>query len=364
MSEGILRIKAKQECRWDILSLGEVMLRFDPGDRRIVQARQFDVWEGGGEYNVARGLSRCFGQRATVMTALVDNPVGRLVESLMLQGGVDVSHVLWREHDGVGQAARNGIYFLERGFGVRRALGSMDRGHTAISQLGPDDIDWEEIFGVEGVRWFHAGGIFCSLSDVMPQLVRKAMETARKYGTIVSFDCNYRPSLWKARGGRQGAARVNRDLLPFVDVLFGHEGDIALEAAESSLKPPMHTAESFAAMAKRLQEAASDLKIVVSTMRTARTANRNDWGAFAYGDGEVHHGMEMAELEILDRVGGGDAFAAGFIFGLLTGRGLDWALNCGVAHGALAMTTPGDNSFATFEDVEGLMAGADAGVRR
>jgi 2-dehydro-3-deoxygluconokinase len=340
------------------------MLRFDPGDRRIVQARQFDVWEGGGEYNVARGLSRCFGQRATVVTALVDNPVGRLIESLMLQGGVDVSHVLWREYDGIGQAARNGLYFLERGFGVRSALGSMDRGHTAVSQLQPDDIDWDQIFGVEGVQWFHTGGIFCSLSELMPRLVRKAMETARKYGTIVSFDCNYRPSLWKARGGRQGAARVNRDLLPFVDVLFGHEGDIALEAVESPLKPPMHTAESFAVMAKRVKEAATDLAIVVSTVRRARTANRNDWGAFAYGRGEVHCAQEMPDLEILDRVGGGDAFAAGFIFGLLTDRSLGWALNCGVAHGALAMTTPGDNSYATFEEVKGLMAGVDAGVKR
>jgi 2-dehydro-3-deoxygluconokinase len=364
MPEGTLRIKAKQECRWDILSLGEVMLRFDPGDRRIVQARQFDVWEGGGEYNVARGLSRCFGQRATVVTALVDNPVGRLVESLMLQGGVDVSHVLWREYDGVGQAARNGIYFLERGFGVRSALGSMDRGHTAVSQLRPDDIDWEQIFGVEGVRWFHTGGIFCSLSQQMPELVRKAMETARKFRTIVSFDCNYRPSLWKSRGGRQGAARVNRDLLPCIDVLFGHEGDIALDAGESSLKPPMHTAQSFTAMAKRVKAAAKDLAIVVSTMRRARTANRNDWGAFAYGHGGVHCALEMPDLDILDRVGGGDAFAAGFIFGVLDDRSMDWALNCGVAHGALAMTTPGDNSFATFEDVTGLMSGVGAGVKR
>jgi 2-dehydro-3-deoxygluconokinase len=364
MPEEKLRVKAKQECQWDILSLGEVMLRFDPGDRRIVQARQFDVWEGGGEYNVARGLSRCFGQRATVVTALVDNPVGRLVESLILQGGVDVSHLLWHEYDGIGQAARNGIYFLERGFGVRSALGSMDRGYTAISQVHPGDFDWEQIFGVEGVRWFHTGGIFCSLSDQTPQLVRKAMVTARKYGTVVSFDCNYRPSLWKARGGRQAAARVNRDLLPFVDVLFGHEGDIAIEPIENSLKPPTHTAESFAAMAKRVKDIATDLGIVVSAMRRARTANCNDWGAFAYGQGEVHCAVEMQDLEILDRVGGGDAFAAGFIFGLLTDQSLEWALNCGVAHGALAMTTPGDNSFATLEDVRELMAGAGAGVKR
>ena len=364
MPEGTLRIKAKQESRWDVLSLGEVMLRFDPGDRRIVQARRFDVWEGGGEYNVARGLSRCFGQRATIVTALVDNPVGRLVESLMLQGGVDVSHVLWREYDGIGQEARNGIYFLERGFGVRSALGSMDRGHTAISQLQPDDIDWEQIFGVEGVRWLHTGGILCSLSERMPELVRKAMQTARKYGTIVSFDCNYRPSLWKSRGGRQGAARVNRDLLPFIDVLFGHEGRYCPGRGREFTEVSYAYGGEFCCDGEGSKGGRQGPGIVVSTVRKTRTANRNDWGAFAYGHGEVHCAQEMPDLEILDRVGGGDAFAAGFIFGVLTDRSLDWALNCGVAHGALAMTTPGDNSFATFEDVRGLMAGVDAGVKR
>ena len=364
MAERTMRIKAKSNCRWDILSLGEVMLRFDPGEKRILQARHFDVWEGGGEYNVARGLSRCFGQRASVATALVDNPIGRLIEGMMLQGGVDVSHVLWREHDGIGQTARNGIYFLERGFGVRGALGSMDRGHTAISQLGADDVDWECIFGEEGVRWFHTGGIFCALSQTSPEVARKAMETARKHGTMVSFDCNYRPSLWKDRGGRLAATRVNRELAPFVDVLFGHEGDLAMEPMESSQVAPLHTAESFAAMASRMQSVHPGVKIVAMAMRRPRTANRNDWGAFAYAEGRVWSAVEMPDMEILDRVGGGDAFASGLIFGLLTDRSVGWALNCGVAHGALAMTTPGDNSFATLADVMGLMAGVGSGVQR
>jgi 2-dehydro-3-deoxygluconokinase len=363
MPEHVLRIRRKQDCRWDILSLGEVMLRFDPGEKRIVQARNFDVWEGGGEYNVARGLSRCFGQRATLATVLVDNPVGRLVESLILSGGVDVSHVLWREDDGVGRDARNGIYFLERGFGVRNAFGMMDRGHTAVSQLQPGAIDWDHIFGTEGVRWFHTGGIFCSLSEQLPQTARRAMETARKYGTIVSFDCNYRPSLWKASGGRQAAARVNLELLPFIDMLFGHEGDFLAEA-DSATKPPFYEAEGFGAMALRLTDMAPGFKIIAMPIRSTPTANRNDWCALAYASQKVHSAVKMHNLEVLDRVGSGDAFASGLIFGLLMGRQLDWALDCGLAHGALVMTTPGDNSFATFAEVEGLMAGAGAHVRR
>jgi 2-dehydro-3-deoxygluconokinase len=363
MPEHTLQVKPKHACRWDILSLGEVMLRFDPGEKRVVQARSFDVWEGGGEYNVARGLSRCFGQRATVATALVDNPIGRLVESLMLSGGVDVSHVLWREDDSVGRDVRNGIYFLERGFGVRNALGIMDRGHTAVSQLQPDDIDWDHIFGTEGVRWFHTGGIFCSLSEKLPQTARKVMETARKYETVVSFDCNYRPSLWKAYGGRQAAARVNRELLPLVDVLFGHEGDFLAES-DSATKPPSYDAETFGAMAARLTDMASGLKVIAMPVRSTPAANRNDWGAFAHACGKVHRGVTMQNLEVLDRVGSGDAFASGLIFGLLTGREMDWALHCGLSHGALVLTTPGDNSFATFAEVAELMAGAGAHVRR
>ncbi len=359
-----LGIKPAQSCRWDFLTLGEVLLRFDPGDERIRNTRHFRVWEGGGEYNVARALRRCFSQRTAIVTALVDNPVGRLVEDLMLQGGVDQTHVLWRAYDGLGNDARNGIYFLERGFGVRGALGSMDRGHTAVSQLKPGDIDWEQIFGEEGVRWFHTGGVLTALSETTLELARDAMAAAKRHGTVVSYDGNYRPSLWKARGGRLAAAAANATLTGNVDVLFGHEGDLSTELIDASHGPPCHTEESYAVMAARVVAAHPALKLIGTATRTPRTANRNDWGAFAYAGGAVHAAAEMHDLEIFDRVGGGDGFAAGLIFGLLSDWPLTQALQCGVASGALAMTTPGDSNFATMAEIERLMAGSGAGVQR
>ena len=358
-----LKIRTAEECRWDLLALGEVMLRFDPGEERIALARSFRVWEGGGEYNVARGLRRCFGMRTGVVTALVDNPVGRLVEDLMLQGGVDQSHVIWKSFDGVGREARNGIYFLERGFGVRGALGMMDRGATAISQMRPGEVDWDAVFG-EGVRWFHTGGVMAALSESSTEVVREAMAAARRHGVVVSFDCNYRASLWKQRGGRAGSVAVNRSLMAMVNVLFGHEGDLAATLGEAAHGPVWHTAESYGPMAERVVGDFPTIKVVASTVRRTRSANRNGWGAFAYADGAVHEGMRFEDLEILDRVGGGDSFASGLIYGLLAGRGMVWALDCGVAHGALAMTTPGDGSMATLSEVERLMAGAGAGVQR
>ena len=351
-------------CEWDMVSLGEVMLRFDPGEGRIVGARNFRVWEGGGEYNVARGLRRCFDLRTSIVTALVDNPVGRLVEDLMLQGGVGQSHVVWKEFDGVGREARNGIYFLERGFGVRGGLGMMDRGSTAISQVKPGEVDWDEIFQDEGVRWFHTGGVMAALSEDSTELVREAMQAAKRHGTIVSFDCNYRPSLWKTRGGRQGSIAVNRSLMPLVDVLFGHEGDIAATMGEASRGPVWHTLDSFRAMSKRVTAEFANLKVIASTVRRTHTANRNGWSAFGYAKGEAYEGLKFEELEILDRVGGGDSFASGLIYGLLQGKGMKWALDCGVAHGALAMTTAGDSSMATVGEVERLMAGGSAGTVR
>lgn len=359
-----LSLRDAANCRWDLVSLGEVMLRFDPGEGRIVGARNFRVWEGGGEYNVARGLRRCFGLRTSVVTALVDNPVGRLVEDLMLQGGVDLSHLIWREFDGVGREARNGVYFLERGFGVRGGLGMMDRGATAISQLKPGDVDWDAIFAGEGVRWFHTGGVMAALSENSTALVKEAMQAAQRAGTVVSFDCNYRPSLWKSRGGRQGSVDVNRALMPYVDVLFGHEGDVAATLGPSSHGPVWHTLESFGPMAERVTAEFGNLKVIASTVRRPVTANRNGWGAFCYANGAAYEGRGFEELEILDRVGGGDSFASGLMYGLMADKGVEYALNCGIAHGALAMTTAGDSSFATLAEVERLMAGGGAGTVR
>jgi 2-dehydro-3-deoxygluconokinase len=359
-----LPIRAADKSRWDLLSLGEVMLRFDPGEGRIVGARSFRVWEGGGEYNVARGLRRCFGLRTTIATALVDNPIGRLVEDLISQGGVDTSHIHWNSFDGVGSASRNGIYFLERGFGLRPGTGVMDRGHTAVSQLRPGQIDWDAIFGDEGVRWFHTGGIMAALSESSTEVAREAMIAARRHHTVVSFDGNYRPSLWRSRGGRQASIDVNRSLLPMVDVLFGHEGDIASAVEDHAHRPAWHTVESFSAMSQRIIAEFPALKVIATTVRNTTSANRNGWSAFAFAHDHADHGLRFDDLEILDRVGGGDSFAAGFIYGLLQRKSLAWSLNCGIAHGALAMTTPGDSSMSTLSEVEALMSGKLEGTIR
>jgi 2-dehydro-3-deoxygluconokinase len=359
-----LDLRSSSACRWDLLSLGEVMLRFDPGEDRISRTRNFRVWEGGGEYNVARGLRRCFGLRSSMVTALVDNPIGRLVEDLMLQGGVDLSHVLWTEFDGIGSEARNGIYFLERGFGNRPAMGMMDRAHTAIAQIKPGDVDWDTIFGQEGIRWFHTGGIFCALSDSAAAVAREAMESAKRHGVVVSFDCNYRPSLWRDRGGRLAASRMNRELAPMVDVLFGHDGDLSAEICEASSGPPWHDRASYAVMAERIQSEFPNIHVIATTMRKVRTANRNDWGAFAWMDGQVEESIRFLDLEILDRVGAGDSFASGLLYGLMEGKDLKWSLDCGVAHGALTMTTPGDSSASTLTEVMHAMDGKGSGVQR
>ena len=351
-----------------MVSLGEVMLRLDPGDVRVATAREFRVWEGGGEYNVARGLRRCFGMNTAIVTALADNPVGRLVEDLMLQGGVDLSHLRWVPYDDVGRAVRNGLNFTERGFGVRAALGCSDRGHTAISQLKPGQIDWQRIFASEKARWFHTGGIFAALSESSPLVAREAMEVARRHGAIISYDLNYRASLWKPVGGRAKAIEVNSQLAPLIDVMIGNEEDFtaalgfSVESADENLSH-LDTG-SFRRMMKQVTEKYPNLKVVATTLRTARTATRNDWGAICFSGGGFYEARPMPDLEIYDRVGGGDSFASGLIYGLLSERGEQWAVDCGCAHGALAMTTPGDTTMATFAEVERVMKGGTARVQR
>jgi 2-dehydro-3-deoxygluconokinase len=350
------------------VSLGEVMLRLDPGDGRIATTRSFAAWEGGGEYNVARGLKRCFGLDTAVVTALADNPVGRLVQDLIYQGGVDQSLIQWVKYDGVGRAVRNGLNFTERGFGVRGAVGCSDRGHTAVSQLQPDDIDWDTIFDDEGSRWFHTGGIFAGLSNSTPLVAKEAMETARRAGTIVSYDLNYRESLWKSFGGQQRAKEVNRELVKLVDVIFGNEEDFtaALGFEVEGLDEHLSKLDvsNFQRMIKAVVQEFPNIKVVATTLRNARTATINDWGAICYADGQFYQAVMRENLEIFDRVGGGDSFASGMIYGLLIGKGPQWAVDCGAAHGALAMTTPGDTTMATLAEVERVMKGASARVKR
>jgi 2-dehydro-3-deoxygluconokinase len=362
-----LTIRPKDECRWDLVALGEVMLRLDPGDRRVATARNFDVYEGGGEYNVARGLKRCFGMDTAVVTAFADNPVGRLIQDLIYQGGVDQSLVRWVPYDGVGRTVRNGLNFTERGFGVRAALGCSDRGLTAASQVKPGDIDWEKVFGKSGARWFHTGGIFCALSETTPEVTIEAMQAAKKHGVIISYDLNYRASLWKSIGGKQRAQAVNRRIAEYVDVMIGNEEDFsaALGFDVPGVDENISDFEvaSFQAMIRNVVRE-FPFSVVATTLRKAKTASRNDWGAICYAGGEFHEATHRADLEIFDRVGGGDSFASGLIYGFLTGQTAQWAVDCGAAHGALAMTTPGDTSMATADEVLRVMKGGGARIAR
>jgi 2-dehydro-3-deoxygluconokinase len=366
MSE--LVIKPRADSRWDLVSLGEVMLRLDPGDGRIATTRSFKVWEGGGEYNVARGLRRCFGLDTAVVTALADNPVGRLIQDLIYQGGVDQSHIKWVPYDGVGRTVRNGLNFTERGFGLRGAVGCSDRGNSAASQLKPGDVDWDDVFGKHDARWFHTGGIFAALSETTPLVAREAMQAARAHGAIVSYDLNYRESLWKSAGGPRRAQEVNRELAGYVDVMLGNEEDFTaalgyeIEGLDENLSKL--EVDNFKKMIEQAVKDYPNFRAVATTLRNAKTATRNDWGAVCYYQGELHQAPVRHDLEIYDRVGGGDSFASGLIYGFLTGKGPQWAVECGAAHGALAMTTPGDTSMATLSEIERAMRGSAPRVQR
>jgi 2-dehydro-3-deoxygluconokinase len=360
----VLSIRHGDECRYDLVALGEVMLRFDPGDGRIATTRTFAVSEGGGEYNVARGLRRCFGLRTAIVTAFADNPVGRLLEDLILQGGVDESYVIWRPYDGTGRSVRNGLNFVERGFGVRAALGTSDRAHSAAAAMQPGDVDWDAIFGRDGARWFHCGGIFAALAPNTAALALDAMTAARRHGTIVSFDLNYRPSLWKASGGPEAAAATNRKLVEQVDVLLGNEEDFSaalgysLEGVDES-HVDLDVGE-YRRLHSEVLSGHPNLTLIATSLREAHTATVNDWSAVCSTRDAFFVGPSMRGLEIFDRVGGGDSFASGLIYGLLSGTDVETSLAYGVAHGALAMTTPGDTSMATLEEVERVMRGGAA----
>jgi 2-dehydro-3-deoxygluconokinase len=363
-----LNVKSKDRCKYDSISLGEVMLRLDPGEGRIKTARRFRAWEGGGEYNVSRGLKKCFGMDAAVVTAFADNEVGRLVEDFIMQGGVDTSLIKWVPYDGIGRTVRNGLNFTERGFGVRGAVGVSDRANTAASQLKKGDIDWEYIFGTLGSRWFHTGGIFAALSETTPEVVLEAVQVAKKHGTIVSYDLNYRPSLWKSIGGQKKAQEVNREIAKYIDVMIGNEEDFTaclgfeIEGNEANLKEL--SLDGYAKMIDEAVKTYPNFKVVATTLRTVRSATVNDWSAMCWADGKIYKAKDYPALEILDRVGGGDSFASGLVYGLMTTGDPEKAVNYGAAHGALAMTTPGDTSMASHKEVEKLMGGGGARVDR
>lgn len=361
-------IRPPEGCRYDLIALGEVMLRFDPGEGRVRTARSFRVSEGGGEYNVARGLRRCFGLRTGLITSFVDNEVGRLLEDLVLQGGVDTAFVRWRADDGVGRSVRNGLNFTERGFGVRGAKGVSDRGNSAASQMTPEDVDWDLLFGTLGVRWFHTGGIYAGLSATTPDVLEAAMSAAKRHGTIVSYDLNYRPSLWKTNGGQSRAQEVNRRLARYVDVMIGNEEDFTASLGFSVPNTDASLSEldttDFRSMIEQVVDEFTNFSAIATTLREVRSATVNGWSAIAWSQDGFVESVRRPDLEILDRVGGGDSFASGFIYALLSGLDVQTAVEYGAAHGALAMTTPGDTSMASLAEVEALVAGKGARVQR
>ena len=363
-----LDLRDAKDCKFDAVSLGEVMLRLDPGEGRIRTARSFRAWEGGGEYNVVRGLRRCFGLKTAVITALAENEIGYLVEDFILQGGVDTSLLRWMPTDGIGRVCRNGLNFTERGFGIRGAKGCSDRANTAISKAKPEDFDFDHIFGELGVRWFHTGGIYAALSEQASETVIAAIKASKKYGTIVSYDLNYRPSMWSAIGGQEKAQEVNREVAKYVDVMIGNEEDFTaclgfrIEGQDESLKEL--NIEGYRKMISEAAKTYPNFKAVATTLRTVRTATVNDWSALCWAEGKIYKAKDYKGLEIMDRVGGGDSFASGLIYGLMTSGDAELAVNYGAAHGALAMTTPGDTSMARRKEVEAVMGGAGARVQR
>ena len=363
-----LDIKPASDCEYALVSLGEIMLRLDPGDGRVRTARQFTAWEGGGEYNVARGLRRCFGLKTAVVTAFAENDIGRLTEDFILQGGVDTDFVNWVAYDGIGRDVRNGLNFTERGFGIRGAKGTPDRGHTAASQMKPGDVDWDEIFGKRGSRWFHTGGIFAALSESPAELTIEACKKAKEHGTIVSYDLNYRPSLWKSIGGHAKAQEVNKEIAKYVDVMIGNEEDFTaclgfeVEGVDENITGL--EIDSFKKMIGAAVAAFPNFKATATTLRDVHTATVNDWGAIAWHDGEFFEATHRPKMEIFDRVGGGDSFASGLIYGFLEHNDPRLAVEYGAAHGALAMTTPGDTTMATLPEVKKLVGGGSARVDR
>ena len=363
-----LPLRDSSTCLYDQISLGEVMLRLDPGEGRIRTARQFTAWEGGGEYNTSRGLRKCFGLRTAVCTALVDNEVGHLIEDFIMQGGVDTEFIKWREDDGIGRSVRNGLNFTERGFGIRGAVGNPDRGNSAASQLKPGDYDWDHIFGQLGARWFHTGGIFAALSESAAQITIEAVTAAKRHGTIVSYDLNYRPSLWKSIGGLAKAREVNREIAKYVDVMIGNEEDftasLGFEVEGLDHNISAIETDAFKRMIETAVKEFPNFKVAATTLRRVITASRNDWSAICWHDGAFHESRKYPELDILDRVGGGDSFASGLAFGFLSQNDAQAAVEYGAAHGALASTTPGDTSMATQKEVEKLMKGGGARVVR
>lgn len=360
----MLKLKDAKNCRFDLLSLGECMIRLSPpGHGRIEFANTLEVWVGGGEYNVAYALSR-LGLRTGFVSRMVDNPVGRIVINHGRAVGVDMSHVQMVKYDGVGRQDRVGLNFTEVGTGPRGSVTMYDRGHSAASNLNPGAIDFRNLFAQEGARWLHTGGIFSALSDGTAAVVGEALAAAKEAGTIVSYDLNFRSKLWTSGKARQ----VTKDLVPFIDCLIGNEEDFQkvlgfeVEGVDENLSA-LDT-RAYKKMVEKVVKAYPNVKVVGTTLREVKSGLVNNWSAILWHEGQFYESRRFDNLEIEDRVGGGDGFSSGFAYGFLTGQSPQQCVDLGAAHGALLQTTRGDTSQIDLDELMHVVKGGSARIKR
>jgi len=359
-----MKIRPKSECEFDLLTLGECMVRLSPpGHQRIELSQVFEAYAGGGEYNVAYALAR-FGMRTGWISRLVDNPLGHFIRNHAKSSGMDLSEVIWVPFDGVGRVDRIGLNFTEVGTGVRSSASVYDRGHTSIAHMKPGDVDWKNIFGARKARWFHTGGIFTALSDTCAEVVLEAMKAAREAGTIVSYDLNFRSMLWSSRR----AIEVTKNLIPYIDVLIGNEEDFQkvlgfkVEGIDDHLK--RLPVDGYRKMVEQVFKTYPSIRAVGTTLREVVSGLVNNWSAITYEDGILYESKKYQNLEIEDRVGGGDGFCSGFIYGKLHDLPPQDCVEMGAAHGALVQSTRGDTSMVSVDEVRHVMGGGTVRIKR
>jgi 2-dehydro-3-deoxygluconokinase len=360
----MLNIRPASDCKYDLVSLGECMIRLSPpGYGRIEFAPTLEVWVGGGEYNVSYALAR-LGLRTAWVGGLNSSPMGAIIRNHARAVGMDVSHAVERKWDGVGKKDRIGLNFSEVGTSKRASTTLYDRGHSATAGIKPGEINWKKLFNEDGVRWFHTGGIFSALSDSTRQVVAEAVKAAHEAGTVVSYDLNFRSKLWKS----EEAIATTKPLIPYVDALIGNEEDfekvLGYHAEGVDVEKNEMDTAAFKKMVERVVQEHPNVKVVGTTLRGVKTALVNDWSAILYTDGKFYDGQQFNDLEIEDRVGGGDGFASGFAYGFLTDQSPQQCVNLGVAHGALLMSTRGDTSQITLEELLHTAAGGSARIKR
>jgi len=347
----------------DLVSLGGLVHRLDPGNLPFHKAQQCAIHVSGGEFNVAANLADCFGLQTGIATAMVNYPIGALAAERVKAMGVKPFYK-WFEHNGVNGPNLAAVY-SDRGFGVRAPVVFYNRANEAAALLKPGDFDWAKIFA-GGVRWFHTGGIFAALSESTAEVIIEGMQAARAAGAVVSFDLNFREKLWRVSGGADRAVEVIERIVEHVDVLVGNEEDLQKGhgiagpevASQSKLDPA-----AFFGMIDRVVARHPRIKIVATTLREVHSTNRHRWGAVAWINGETHVAPEI-DLDVFDRVGGGDGFASGFFYGLLTGEPAETCVRLGWAHGALLTTFPGDTTMATLDQVRSFAKGGSARIQR